>query len=153
MKRCLHVTWLEYDGHWLFVLIPFLRTSPPRLSPDMLSNPLLNGSRTTDVLYLDNTYCHPSCTFPTRVSGLGLLKLIAEHLGMRQLICAHGATMPASACIYIYIHVYAGHKMGDIVVSGHEMLFAPRLHVMTFILRLVQALPCAQGEVTTNVEA
>ena len=33
----------------------------------MVDNPLLNNTRSVDVLYLDNTYCDPSCTFPSRV--------------------------------------------------------------------------------------
>jgi len=41
---------------------------PYRFSRAMLDHPALNGSRTIDVLYLDNTYCHPSCQFPSRVS-------------------------------------------------------------------------------------
>ncbi len=40
-----------------------------RYSSDMEANPLFSNSRSVAALYLDNTYCDPSCIFPTRVSA------------------------------------------------------------------------------------
>lgn len=49
-----------------------------RYSPVMASNPHLNGNRSLDVLYLDNTYCDTSCIFPTRVSSEALALALAS---------------------------------------------------------------------------
>jgi len=42
-----------------------------RFCPSMETNPFLSSSRSVDILYLDNTYCDPSCEFPSRVSRVG----------------------------------------------------------------------------------
>ena len=51
---------------------PSLSLSPPslslRYSPEMGELPELAQASLVDILYIDNTYCHPSCQFPSRVS-------------------------------------------------------------------------------------
>lgn len=67
-----------------------LYTGDFRLSPSMLTHPLLNGSRAIDVLYLDNTYCHPSCQFPTRdVVAKAIVELIRDNPECMYLIGLH----------------------------------------------------------------
>ena len=38
-----------------------------RLHPQLSQHDVMLGRKAIDILYIDNTYCHPSCEFPTRV--------------------------------------------------------------------------------------
>ena len=69
-----------------FVFPPILTSPPthppthPRYTPSMLEHPALNGSRTIDDLYLDNTYCDRNCRFPSRVSVFDTSTMLGEVL-------------------------------------------------------------------------
>ncbi len=53
-----------------------------RFNNAMVEEPPLRGICDVDVLYLDNSYCHPQCVFPTRSEALNtIIHIIEQHPG------------------------------------------------------------------------
>nr|XP_033773790.1 5' exonuclease Apollo isoform X2 [Geotrypetes seraphini] len=57
-----------------------LYTGDFRYTPEMLKHPSLNNTKTIDVLYLDNTNCHPNRELPSRQEATRqIIDLIRRH--------------------------------------------------------------------------
>ena len=64
-----------------------LYTGDFRFREEMFIETALSDVGTIDVLYLDNTYCQPHCSFPTRSEALEqIIRIIERHPGNYLLI-------------------------------------------------------------------
>ncbi|KAL5508975.1 hypothetical protein EMCRGX_G004247 [Ephydatia muelleri] len=71
-NHCPGAAMFLFEGYFGTILY----TGDFRYSPNMAATPLLSGKH-VDILYLDNTYCHESCVFPSREeAGDSVIRLI-----------------------------------------------------------------------------
>ncbi|KAK6183711.1 hypothetical protein SNE40_011138 [Patella caerulea] len=76
-RHCPGAVMFLFEGHFGKIL----HTGDFRFSESMIEDSLLkNHLGSIDVLYLDNTYCHPRCTFPSRDSvTLSIIALVNTY--------------------------------------------------------------------------